>query len=1266
MFISERAAREWLEMDESPFRVEKRPQLAAEIDIDRAGLTGETVRALEALFQETEAFGNSPGRLRDYLFHLELQDGARPVRGAPRNVGPAQRELLSRWAKQQLESGLWERASPACQWASSLHIAPTYVVGEDGEPRLKKIRVCGDYRRVNEELDTVAQVIPNIDAVKRTLVGFQYYAKFDLANGFGNLELAPDSRDVLAVRTPLGLLRPTRLPFGPKNNPSKFQKLIEGLVCDHELFGKQIFVFIDDLMVGANSEAELLSLVRDVLRRVVEAGVKLKPSKARVGYPMEVVLGSEVSADGIRPSAEHTAAVSRIGLPRSAKEVRSLVGMLTYWHHHFEDFSRRMAPLYPLMKESVPFPSELPEAVVSAIAGFKKDMAQRPMLRSFDPNLPLFLETDASDAGAGVIAFHKVDGRHCPIAYFSKKFSPAESRWPPYVREAFAVVFALRKCRDMVQASGHQTTVITDHHSLKWIYAAKSPKVERWVVETVQDLDFRVVYRPGPENLGADAFSRVPCIAPGQVTDVGEAVALERLLRAVRLPGPQAGRHTIWMFSASGSLTLPESLLRKGRVVVTKAPSRRNLQGGGFDVGILIPDAARSPPILREMLLGNKPFAVLLPSDLVHLSYSPRGGGELTAVDEKARDRLGAAKKIVFLQSNLTWVIGGWPGSEDQVFAFEARGGSAAGSRPRLRKAPSRARVKTEQELETREQDPSTAVEGWLSQVRENGSVTVDGGQLLLAEDGLLVFQSAAAPVSLDRCPVVLPRALVEETIHYVHRDLNHARAGRLAPYIAQRYWWPTVTADVTRFLRDCHFCLVAKARRVMKHGRYSSMKLDSPHQGYGVDVWGPTVKSDQGYRYILTVVDLFHGYVRFYPLRTKSANEMMSVMVNQLFSHSGVPSFILSDCDAAFRSELAQAYCRAMGVDWLFTAPYSAWELGRVERRHRELNVAVKALTVKTSWPDHLPGAAARAYNSLVSSATGVCPSEVEYGREPVGPLDQTLGRLAKLTVADLPSESASVVMVRQHVESLREAQRLYTNLVKSFADKARQRGVDQKNSESKRRVAEVQVGDRVTVERPTKKRGVPAKTLIQWRGPYRVVEKVSSNRFRCEHEDGSSVTVSRSQLNPYTARNIQQGVAERLEASQPQGERRFVPGQLIAVGDHEEEDEGNHRFQLARFVRPSAGPDENWVEVEFLGTTTARPPYRFRDVWIDQKDGKAILKNTKPRTGGGVSDNVLRWTGKVHVDLILDREVSLLKSGALTKKSLKNLGPWRSQVVG
>jgi transposase InsO family protein len=581
-----------------------------------------------------------------------------------------------------------------------------------------------------------------------------------------------------------------------------------------------------------------------------------------------------------------------------------------------------------------------------------------------------------------------------------------------------------------------------------------------------------------------------------------------------------------------------------------------------YDFAIIIPDDTKAPLIARKLLLGNKPFAVLVPIDLMHLVYSPMGDNDLTSDHPLAKQKLRATRKLVFSQDNLIWLVSpAWPGVfQNEVFHSESFDCPPIGSVRQhwagvfysskevllaeglapdmrtLRKPPSREALLVAQQADGECQT-------WSNELTTGPSTIVVGGCLVRAEDGLLIFRSDADPEQEGSGQLVLPFVFRRDVIFYAHRQKNHAREERLADFISRTYWWPSLRADVKSNLLDCHFCLVARARRLMAHQEYSSMKLTAPHQGYGLDIWGPTVLSAEGYRYILTIVDLFHGYVRFYPMRTKSAKEIMSVALNMLWWHTGLPNFILTDDDSNFRSDLCTEFCRLSNIETWRTAPYSPWELGRVERRHQDLNLAMKALLDKESWPHHIPGPAANAFNTLKSSVTGVAPAEVEYGFLPRGPLEQFSSlSIEEPSATDRKEMAEDRIRIDHHIAALRDSQRVFTQLALHHGERHRQAAVDRKNKDAKLATPELKVGDLVVVRRPKKVKGIPSKALIQWRGPY-TITAISARGYVCSHEDGSSVTVSRPDISVYTASSALASDILQLEAAQPSNVPEFEP---------------------------------------------------------------------------------------------------------------------------
>ena len=175
-----------------------------------------------------------------------------------------------------------------------------------------------------------------------------------------------------------------------------------------------------------------------------------------------------------------------------------------------------------------------------------------------------------------------------------------------------------------------------------------------------------------------------------------------------------------------------------------------------------------------------------------------------------------------------------------------------------------------------------------------------------------------------------------------------------------------------------------------------------------------------------------------------------------------------------------------------------------------------MKALRDKEAWPHHLPGPVAHAFNTLVSTVTKVAPAEVEYGYLPRGPLE-LMSAPEELEPA-ASERKVDVDKLDHHMQALRDSQRVFTRLALHHGERQRQRGVERKNAEAKAKVVELKVGDRVSVERPRSVKGVPKKALIQWRGPYEIVE-ISRRGYVCRHLDGSTETVNRAFLQPDTA---------------------------------------------------------------------------------------------------------------------------------------------------
>ena len=135
-----------------------------------------------------------------------------------------------------------------------------------------------------------------------------------------------------------------------------------------------------------------------------------------------------------------------------------------------------------------------------------------PILKHFQPELPITIEADASDyALCCILSQPSPQGDLHPVCYYSRKFSAAELNYPIYDKELLAVVAGFKHWRVYVEGAQHLVQVFTDHKNLEYFSTARttSRRHSRWAA-TLAAYDYKITYRKGTANGKADAFSRRP------------------------------------------------------------------------------------------------------------------------------------------------------------------------------------------------------------------------------------------------------------------------------------------------------------------------------------------------------------------------------------------------------------------------------------------------------------------------------------------------------------------------------------------------------------------------------------------------------------------------------------------------------------------------------------------------------------------------------------------------------------------------------------
>ena len=280
--------------------------------------------------------------------------------------------------------------------------------------------------------------------------------------------------------------------------------------------------------------------VAEVLERLSKAGMTLQFDKCLFARPTVEYLGHIVSGGGITADPKKIKAVQKWKQPTTVTEVRSFLGLASYYRHFVPQFAQKAEPLHRLTKGAK---GEKRKPVVwgadaqRAFDELKVALTTAPCLAYPDYSKPFYLGTDASDVAMGGVMYQCTDeGQEQPLAYWSRTFNSAQRKYGVTQRECLALVEALQHYRPYVY--GRPVQLVTDHSALQWLMTVKDPhgRLARWAL-ALAEFDLRITYKAGRLHTNADGLSRRVEKLKGTVCEETgwQLEAVERAQRRARL-----------------------------------------------------------------------------------------------------------------------------------------------------------------------------------------------------------------------------------------------------------------------------------------------------------------------------------------------------------------------------------------------------------------------------------------------------------------------------------------------------------------------------------------------------------------------------------------------------------------------------------------------------------------------------------------------------------------------------------------------------------
>lgn len=393
-----------------------------------------------------------------------------------------------------LEMGIIEPSSS--EWSSPVVLVPK----KDGS-----LRFCMDFRKVNAISSFDPYPMPRIDDLIDRLGSAKYLTTLDLSKGYWQVPMSNDCKHLTAFKTPFGFYQFCYMPFGLQGAPATFQRLMDQVLKGAETYSA---AYLDDVVIHSRSFDEHLVHVKEVLRRLKEAGLTVNSQKCAVAQKEVQYLGHVIGGGLVKPQVGKVSAILETPVPTTKRQVRSFLGVVGWYRRFVPHFSTRAAPLIELTRKSAPNRVVWTEQCSRAFEDLRTCLTTDPILQSPDFSQPFLVQTDASGTGLGAVLLQGPPGEQRPVVYLSRKLFPRESRYSTVEKEGLAIKWALDSLKYYLMDKDF--VLETDHRALQWLDKMKdtNSRVTRWYL-SLQPFRFTIKYRPGPENVVGDYLSRV-------------------------------------------------------------------------------------------------------------------------------------------------------------------------------------------------------------------------------------------------------------------------------------------------------------------------------------------------------------------------------------------------------------------------------------------------------------------------------------------------------------------------------------------------------------------------------------------------------------------------------------------------------------------------------------------------------------------------------------------------------------------------------------
>ncbi|GBG91526.1 hypothetical protein CBR_g52560, partial [Chara braunii] len=386
------------------------------------------------------------------------------------------------------------------------------------------IRICIDYRKLNEITIKDVYPLPQIDDLLDAIGCANYFSKFDIRHDFHHILVREEDRLQMAFVLFAGTWKWVRCPMGIWNAPATFQRAMN--MTFHNFVNKTrltqgminfcVIVYMDDILVYSETYHGHAQHIEWTLGALRDAGFKIALEKSEF-FPSEIsFLGYVVTRGGLRPDSRKVEAMKEAPVPTSLTQVRTFLGLASYNRRFIKGFVAIARPLTNLLQKDQPLSWDA--KCQQAFATLKDALVTTPILIRPDPSKQFILITDwQPEVIFAILAQKGNDGREHVIEYALRTVPDERRNDSAPQGECYAVVWGIQHFHPYLYRQKFR--LVTDHEPLLALKKLTNytGKIGRWAVR-LQEYDFDIVHRKTERHGNADGLTRLH--RPAKVSSV--------------------------------------------------------------------------------------------------------------------------------------------------------------------------------------------------------------------------------------------------------------------------------------------------------------------------------------------------------------------------------------------------------------------------------------------------------------------------------------------------------------------------------------------------------------------------------------------------------------------------------------------------------------------------------------------------------------------------------------------------------------------------